>query len=322
MNKYDLLWRYIQNKVDKLIKFMCCLYFLFCKKYLKPLSSSIFELFNLLPIQLFKSFFQIVLLLNFYSLSFADYSRIVSLAPSVTESLYELEINKELVANTIYCKDNNCKREKVGTVTEPNIEKIVSLKPDLVVATKEGNYQSVVDKLKRLKLNVFIVEQYSGIEDIYNNFQVLADYIGKKELAQQIIKETKEEIKKISEIEKNNNEKIFWEVGANPLFSVGNKSFINDYNKFINGTNIFEKINMSYPNINIESVLEKNPDIIILVNMGDVSTKEINKWKKYKNITAVKNKKIFVVEADDIFIPTPKGFLKGIQKCKALLENY
>lgn len=251
---------------------------------------------------------------------FAEYKRIVSLAPSITESLYELGINKELVANTIYCKDNDYKREKVGNVTDPNVEKIVLLKPDLVIATKEGNYQSVVDKLNRLKLNVFIVEQYSNIEDIYNNFQTLADYVGKTEVAQQIIKETKEKIEIISKT-KNNNKKIFWEVGANPLFSVGNKSFINDYNKFINGINIFEDIDMSYPNINVESVIQKNPDIIILVNMGDVSEKEIYKWNKYKNINAVKNKKIFVVDTDDIFVPTPKGFLRGIQKCKALLED-
>lgn len=247
---------------------------------------------------------------------FAEYKRIVSLAPSVTESLYELGINEELVANTVYCKDNNYKREKVGNVTDPNVEKIVLLKPDLVIATKEGNYQSVVDKLKRLKLNVFVVEQYSNIEDIYNNFQKLADYIGKTEEADQIIKKTKEKIEEIHKIEKK-DKKIFWEVGANPLFSVGNRSFINDYNKFINGINVFEDINMSYPNINIESVLEKNPDVIILVNMGDVSEKEIYKWNKYKNISAVKNKKIFVINADDIFVPTPKGFLKGIK----ILQN-
>jgi len=257
--------------------------------------------------------FSVIALYIFGCKLFADYKRIVSLAPSVTESLYELGINEELIANTTYCKDNNLKREKVGNVTDPNVEKIVLLKPDLIIATKEGNYQSVVDKLKRLKLNVFVVEQYSNIEDIYNNFQELADYIGKTEVAEQIIKETKEKIEKISKMDKNKNEKIFWEVGANPLFSVGNKSFINDYNNFINGINIFEDINISYPNINIESVLAKNPDIIILVNMGDVSEKEIYKWNKYKNINAVKNKKIFVVDADDIFVPTPKGFLKGIQ---------
>lgn len=255
----------------------------------------------------------VLIILLFVSINvFADYKKIVSLAPSVTESLYELGIDKELVANTIYCKDISSKKEKVGTVTEPNIEKIVSLKPDLIIATKEGNYQSVVDKMIRLNLNVYIVEPYFSVEDVYNNFQKLADYIGKSDIAKQIIENVKKEILDISN-KKISEEKIFWEVGANPLFTVGNKSFINEYSKFINGKNVFEDIDMRYPNINVESVIQKNPDIIILVNMGDVSDKEIGKWNKYKNINAVKNKKIFVVDTDDIFVPTPKGFLKGIK---------
>lgn len=255
----------------------------------------------------------VLIILLFVSINvFADYKRIVSLAPSITESLYELGIDKELIANTIYCKDNNLKKEKVGTVTEPNVEKIISLKPDLVIATKEGNYQSVVNKLERLNLNVYIVDPYFSVQDIYNNFQKLADCIGKTEIAKQIIENTKKEIQTKLKIEKA-DKKIFWEVGANPLFSVGNKSFINEYNKFINGQNIFENIDMRYPNINVESVIQKNPDIIFLVNMGDVSEQEIVKWNKYKNISAVKNKRIFVLNADDIFVPTPKGFLKGIK---------
>ncbi len=257
---------------------------------------------------------------------FAEYKRIVSLAPSVTESLYELGIDKELVANTVYCKDNNFKREKVGTVTEPNIEKIISLKPDLVIATKEGNYKSVIDRLIRLKLNIYIMDTYSNFEDICFNFQKLADYLSKSKEAKQIISDVKKEILNLSNESKSKNknknkEKIFWEIGANPIFTVGNRSFANEYNKYINGINIFENLDMRYPNISVESVIEKNPDIILLVNMGDVSKQEIIKWNKYKNISAVKNNNIYLLEADDIFIPTPKRFLKGIQKCKEILEN-
>ena len=70
---------------------------------------------------------------------------------------------------------------------------------------------------------------------------------------------------------------------------------------------------MRYPNISIEAVMKKNPDIIILVNMGDITEKEISKWNKYRTIPAVKNKKIFMLNASDIFTPTPKTFLKGLK---------
>ncbi|WP_372520569.1 ABC transporter substrate-binding protein [Candidatus Ruminimicrobiellum ovillum] len=271
-----------------------------------------------------KSIFKILLLLIFLLSSnvFAKYNRIISLAPSATESLYELDIDKELVANTVYCSDGNFKKEKIGTVTEPNIEKIISLNPDLIIATKEGNYKTVIDKLIRLKLTVYVMEPYSNFEDICINFQQLADYLDKTDAAKEIINNVKNEISKLDDDAKNiNKEKIFWEVGANPIFTVGKQSFVNEYNKFVNGINVFEDIDMRYPNISVESVIEKNPDIIMLVNMGDVSEQEIAKWNKYKNITAVKNNKIYLLEANDIFTPTPKRFLNGIKVLKNKLNN-
>lgn len=261
-----------------------------------------------------KILFLLLLIFLLSSNVFAKYNRIISLAPSATESLYELGIDKELVANTVYCSDGNSKKEKIGTVTEPNIEKIVSLKPDLIIATKEGNYKTVIDKLIRLKLTVYVMEPYSNFEDICINFKQLADYLDKSDTAKEIINNVKDEISELDKETKNKDkEKIFWEVGANPIFTVGKQSFVNEYNKFINGTNVFEYIDMRYPNISAESVIEKNPDIIMLVNMGDVSDQEIAKWNKYKNITAVKNNKIYLLEANDIFTPTPKKFLNGIK---------
>jgi len=267
----------------------------------------------------------LIFLLIFFSFScslFAEYKRIISLAPSATESLYELGIDKELIANTVYCSNGNFNKEKIGTVTEPNIEKIIALNPDLIVATKEGNYKTVIEKLIRLKLVVYVMEPYSNFEDVCNNFQQLADYLNKSDEAKKIISDVKKEISNLSNESKDKKqEKIFWEVGANPIFTVGNKSFVNEYNKYINGINVFGNIDMRYPNISVESVIEKNPDIILLVNMGDVSDQEIYKWNKYKNITAVKNNKIFLLEADDIFTPTPKKFLNGIKVLQEKLEN-
>ena len=270
----------------------------------------------------FKKLSILVLIIFLFSCSlFAEYKRIISLAPSATESLYELGLDKELIANTVYCSDGVVKKEKIGTVTEPNIEKIIALNPDLIVATKEGNYKTVIDKLVRLKLTVYVMEPYSSFEDVCFNFQQLANYLNKSDEAKQIISDVKKEISNLSNESKDKNqEKIFWEVGANPIFTVGKKSFVNEYNKYINGINVFENIEMRYPNISVESVIEKNPDIILLVNMGDVSDQEILKWNKYKKITAVQNKKIFLLEADDIFTPTPKKFLNGIKVLKKKLN--
>ncbi|MDR0485304.1 MAG: helical backbone metal receptor, partial [Elusimicrobiota bacterium] len=86
----------------------------------------------------------------------AKYSRIISLAPAAAKSLYQLGLDEEIVGITIYCPKGKSKKEIVGTLIEPDLEKIVSLKPDLIVASKEGNTKGFIEKLRLLKFNVFV----------------------------------------------------------------------------------------------------------------------------------------------------------------------
>jgi len=246
--------------------------------------------------------------------AYCEYKRIISLAPSVTTSLYELGLEKNVKAITVYCPKGTTEKENIGTLLEPNIEKIISLKPDLVISTKEGNNKSAIEKMQRLGCKIYVMNTVRNFEEICDNFKNLGSYVGKKETAEVIIEKVKKEMDKITAgIKNKKNEKIFWEVGAKPLFTAGKKSFVNNYNKFLGTTNIFEDIDMRYPNVNMESVIIKNPDIILLVNMGDITNEEMQRWKRIKTINAVKNKRIYMLDVNDIFTPTPLTFLKGVK---------
>ena len=268
-----------------------------------------------------KIYTALLFLVVIISITFAaDYKRIVSLAPSVTESLYELGMDNEIVGITIYCPKGQSKKEIIGTLLEPDIEKIMLLNSDLIVATKEGNNKAVVEKLIRLGFNVFVMDTSENFIEICSNFYALAKKIGKEEIAVEIIdnaKEYSEEVLNMFEgIEKQS---VFWEVGARPLYTAGKQSFVNDYNYFTKTGNIYADVNMRYPPIDIEDVLKRNPDIIIMVNMGDVSAAETELWKKYKTLNAVKNGKIFMIDVNDIFTPTPSTFAKGLKIISKML---
>ena len=261
----------------------------------------------------------VFLILNFqfsiFNLSAnAQYKRIVSLAPSVTESLYELGAGGEVVGITVYCPKGESKKEIVGTLLEPDFEKIIALKPDLIVSTMEGNSKAAVEKLMRLGLNVYTAGTSQSFEEICANYFALAQKIGKGGNAAQIIKEARENIEVIyNNIAVENTQSVFWEVGAKPLYTAGKQSFVNDYNRYAKTENIYKDLNARYPQIDVESVLSKNPDIIVLVSMGDITESEIEKWKKYKTLKAVKNNRIFMLDANDIFTPTPKTFANGVK---------
>lgn len=257
----------------------------------------------------------ITLIIVFISANlFAEYKRIISLAPSVTRSLYELGLEEKVIAVTVYCPKGTTQKENVGTLLEPNIEKIISLNPDLIISTKEGNNKSAIEKIQRLGCNVYIMDTVSNFDEICKNFQNLGNYLNKKETVSKILKTVKDEIDSILlKVKNKKSEKIFWEVGAQPLFTAGKKSFVNNYNKFLGTTNIFEDIDMRYPNVNIESVILKNPDIILLVNMGDITHEEIKRWKQINTISAVKNNRLYMLDVNDIFTPTPLTFLNGVK---------
>ncbi|MDR2426711.1 MAG: helical backbone metal receptor [Endomicrobium sp.] len=242
------------------------------------------------------------------------YSRIISLAPSVTESLYDLDMDKEVIAITIYCPKGKSQKEIIGTLLEPYIEKIVMLKPDLIISAKEGNNKAAVEKIQRLGFEVYVMETAGNFKEICGNFLALAEKLKKEEKAKDLISKAEKEVLSIySKTALLPKERVFWEVGAKPLYTTGKHSFINDYNYYTSTVNIYNDINMRYPSVNIEDVVERNPDVIIMVNMGDISKDEIQNWKKYSAVSAVRNDKVYMIDVNDIFTPTPSTFAKGVK---------
>ncbi|MDR2676805.1 MAG: helical backbone metal receptor [Endomicrobium sp.] len=258
-----------------------------------------------------------VIFLSFISSTTAyakEYKRIISLAPSITESLYELGMEQFVKGVTIYCPKGTIEKKIIGTLIEPDIEKIISLKPDIVISTKEGNNKLIVEKLKYLGFEVYVVNMTKNFDEICTNYVNLATKINKKKEAINIVKIANYSLKKNHNRYKNfNNLKIFWEVGENPLCTACGKSFINDYNYFTNTINIYGNVNKRYIFIDIENVIKHNPDIIFIM---DVKTKNLTniceKWNKYQMIKAVKNNKIFIINTDSIFAHTPLTFIKNV----------
>ncbi|MDR2192097.1 MAG: helical backbone metal receptor [Endomicrobium sp.] len=262
-----------------------------------------------------KKFITAALFLFFASVSFAGgYKRVISLAPSVTESLYEIGMDEEVIAITVYCPKGKTKKEIIGTLLEPDFEKIIFLKPDLIISTKEGNSKAAVEKLARLGLNVYVMETSMSFEEICRNYLELAKKVGKGNEAAKIVDEAKESVRAVyGAITQNGTQSVFWEVGAKPLYTAGGQSFVNDYNFYTKTENIYKNLNARYIQIDVEDVITKNPDIIILANMGDIAPSEIDFWKKYKTLKAAANGKIFMIDAAVFFTPTPKTFADGAQ---------
>jgi len=255
----------------------------------------------------------------FSNFLFSQNLRIISLGPAITEDIYLLGKGDNIVGNTIYCnRPKEAKyKEKVGNVIDVNVEKIYSLRPDIVFATNLTNPKNV-KKLKELGIRVEVFSYPKNFNQLCEQFLKIGEIIGEKEKAEEIIKEVRKEIEKIKEKTKNmGKNKVLVQIGTKPLWVAGEDTFIGEMVKFSGGDNIIKGEGGIY---SIEEIIKKNPEIIIITSMGIDTEEEKKTWQKYKMIDAVKNNKIFVVDSDKVCSPTPLTFLEVVKELYEILH--
>ena len=265
----------------------------------------------------------IVILITILSLSLGlsaqECKRIVSLAASITNNLYLLGAQDKLVGRTQFCeiaeKDNI---PVVADAVNVNIEKVVSLKPDLVIAGGL-THPRIVSALQKMGIRTIHWRQPKDFNEICSQLEELGKICGKSDMASEYVKKSRERLASITSQLKD-KPKIFMEQGANPLFTVLPNSFMNDYIVLLGGTNICADLNNGI--ISRELVLLRNPDIIIIVTMGDMGDLEKAEWEKYQTINAVKNNRIYMVKAEESCMPTPVTFIDVLEKlAKEIVEK-
>jgi iron complex transport system substrate-binding protein len=246
--------------------------------------------------------------------------RIVSLSPAITEALYLLGVEDRVIGVTTYCQKppDAAKKEKIGTIMEINMEKVINLKPDLVIGTGLTNSKDI-KKLKNLGIDVATFDISKNFEWLCQIFLDLGKLVGKEEQARTMIVESKKRIAKTQKkVEGLPHKKVFVQLGSKPLFAVTRDYFINDLIEFAGGINIFKDAKSGL--ISREEVVRRNPDIVIITTMGVAGEKEQKSWQQYRTINAVKNKNIYLIDSDKICSPTPVSFAALLEEIVRVLH--
>ncbi|ADR19784.1 ABC transporter substrate-binding protein [Calditerrivibrio nitroreducens] len=246
----------------------------------------------------------VVLLVIFYSKS--SYAlRIVSLTPSITKQLINLELKDYIVGCTSYCplaRDKNSRAQVVGSVMDINVEAIVRLKPDVIYANPLTNIKTL-NKLKNLNLKIEIIDYPKSIDDIQNSFLKIGKLTGRFEEAVKIVDISKNKLEKIkNKYKKYQKTKVFFVIGVNPLFTASGGTYIDDIITTVNGINIAKQLNFGM--VSKEFVLKNDPEVILIMDMGVVSQEVIKEFKRHPSLTAVKNNRFYTVNADRLGSPT------------------
>ena len=244
--------------------------------------------------------------------------RIISLGPAITEELYLLGVGNRIVGCTIYCnRPADAKnREKVGTVMEVNVEKIVALRPDVILATALTDRKAVAT-FEKLGIPVRILEEARDFKQICDNFQEVGRIIGEEAKAANIVKDAVQKADALNVLTRGRSaSRVFVQAGVKPLFAANKNSFINDFIVRAGGSNITARIDSSldYGIYSREWVVKENPDVILIMSMGMTGEAEKQEWNKYKTMNVTQTGRIHVIDPDRYCNPTPVSFVESLQE--------
>lgn len=232
--------------------------------------------------------------------------KIISTAPSNTEILVELGLADKLVAVDKYSADIPGLPKDIELIdfANPDAEAIVSLEPDMIIASghnKTGNSEDPFKVSKEAGISVAYIPSSDSIQGIYDDIMFIADITRTKEKGQKIADNMKSQVSEIAKIGKTikDKKKVYFEIGPAPnLYSFGNGTFLNEMIDLVGGENIFAD-QKSWISPGEESVIEKNPDVIITnVNYVQDAVKDIKGREGWQNINAVKNGQVYLVDTN------------------------
>jgi len=246
--------------------------------------------------------------------------RIVSIAPNVTEILFELGLDEEVVGcdNSSDYPAAARRKEKIGSFDRPNIEKIVSLKPDIVFTTSIEQ-KPAVEKLVSLGLRVVVIYP-KDIEGLCSDIERIGELTDRQKQAQDlsahIIKETVKIKALTDKIPQENRPGVFLEIWNDPVITAGSSSFVGQMIEAAGGRNIAYDAGRDYSRFSAELVLERNPDVIILAYMdsSEIAVENLKQRFGWDNINAVKTGRVYNdIDPDIILRPGPR-IVEGLAK--------
>ncbi len=249
-----------------------------------------------------------------------QYKRVVSLAPSLTKNIYYLKAQQQLVGCTSYCTmAKNDHKTVVASPATINVEKVVSLKPDLVIATSITNPE-YIELLKKFNIPVEVFPSPRSFGEICRQFIAIGQLLGREDEAVKMVSFIQAEIDSLKKQAKDNtHKKIFFQIGAEPLFTVIPNTFMNDYIVFANAVNIASDLTKG--TISREGVIFRKPDYIFIVTMGIVGEEEKKIWETYKGLRAVQDNHIYIIDSDLACTPTPQTFLETMKIIVGYINN-
>jgi len=249
--------------------------------------------------------------------------KIVSLAPSITEIIYALGVEDLLVGVTQYSDYPAAASSlpKVGSYVHLDLERIIALKPDLCIATRDGNPLTTIERLEIMKIPVYAVDP-RNLETIIQTILELGRLLKAEKKADFLAANMRSRILKIKNIISctQHRTRLFFQIGISPIVSAGSPTFINELIELAGGENL-ARGPAAYPRFSKEKVISLAPEVIIITSMArsTVFEKVKAEWNRWPDLPAVKQQRIYLEDSNLFDRPTPR-LVDGLELLAKLLH--
>jgi vitamin B12 transport system substrate-binding protein len=232
--------------------------------------------------------------------SIATEQRIVALAPHIVEMLFDIGAGENIVGTVEYADypEAALTIPRVGGYHGIQIEKVLALKPDLVMVWQSGNKVSDIEQMEKMGLNI-VYSLPHNIEDVARELRHLGKAIGHEAQAEVVANNYTKKLEKLRQDHANIKPmKVFYQLWPEPMRTINKETIINQMIEVCQGQNVFADNPTAYPQIGIENVIVAQPEIIIYPDEKSAIEQPIIDWLKWPEIPAVKHNRFIHINAD------------------------
>jgi len=249
--------------------------------------------------------------------------RIISLAPSITEIVYFIGLGDRLVGVTMFsCYPEEAKEKpRVGSYSEINIESVITLDPDLVIGTADGNKRSDVEMIEEAGIPVYIINP-KNIDGVLHSIEKIGEVCGVTIKAKALVSDLRQRIRSIQKRVKSAERPIvLLVINMKPIISVGPDTMHNDLIRISGGRNMMTSTRVSYPKISMEEIIKIGPDVILLSSMerGGHFEKAKGDWLRWPTLPAVQKGNVYLIDSDLIDRASPR-IIRGLEEMAKLIH--
>ncbi len=247
--------------------------------------------------------------------------RIVSLAPNITEILYAIGLEKNIVAVSDYCDRpaGAALKPKVGGISNPSVEKIISLKPDIVIMTTDGNPRDVNSRLLKLGIRTYIFRA-RRINELPDEIRGMGSILGAGAAAGRLAAKFEKTMARLRSKSPSGAGKVVFIIQPEPLIVAASGNAIQDALEILGWTNIAAGIGTKYTKFSVEELVRQSPDVI-LIGMGHPRMVEDSRnfLKRIKIMPAVQSGRVYFT-SDALFRLGPR-VIEGIEELAQILNK-